>query len=120
MGCFSHTIDHVGEHFVTSTLSEFGTAWLMLFSHSAKAKLLWKEQTAKSMPTYSLTRRWSKWETFHQLLFQFGNVLLFVERSDLSTTSKRKLLGILQDAPQSALLKIELAAVNDYGELVVK
>ena len=76
VGCFSHTIDHVGEHFVTPTLSEFGTAWLMLFSHSAKAKLLWKEQTGKSMPTYSPTRWWSKWEIFHQLLFQFGDVLL--------------------------------------------
>ena len=105
---------------MTSTLSEFGTAWLMLFSHSAKAKLLWKEQTGKSMPTYSPTRWSSKWEIFHQLLFQFGDVLLFVERSDLSTTSKRKLLGILQDAPKSALLKIELAAVIDYGEPFVK
>ena len=42
VGCFSHTLEHVGEHFETPTLSEFGTAWSMLFSHSNKAKLPWK------------------------------------------------------------------------------
>ena len=44
IGCFSHTIDRVGEHFKTPILSEFSTSWIMLFSHSPKAKLLWKEQ----------------------------------------------------------------------------
>ena len=34
VGCFSHTIDHVGEHFLTPNLSEFITSWISLFSHS--------------------------------------------------------------------------------------
>ena len=38
IGCFSHTIDHVGERSQTQTLSEFGSTWLMLLSHSAKTK----------------------------------------------------------------------------------
>ena len=53
VGCFSHTIDRVGEHFKTPVLSEFSTSWIMLFSHSPKAKLLWKEQTGRSVTSYS-------------------------------------------------------------------
>ena len=40
IGCFSHTIDRVGEHFNIPTLTEFVTSWLSLFSHSVKAKFL--------------------------------------------------------------------------------
>ena len=121
VGCFSHTLDHIGEHFETQTLSEYGIAWLMLYSHSNKAKLLWKEQTGKSMASYSVTRWWSKWEIFHQLLVQFGDVLPYLTtNTDLGPNSRRKLLGILQDLSKNALLKIELAAVVDYGEPFVR
>ena len=34
IGCFSHTIDHVGEHFKTPHLHEFGLYWVSLFSHN--------------------------------------------------------------------------------------
>ena len=37
-GCFSYTIDHVCECMPTLILSEFSNAWVLLFSHSAKAK----------------------------------------------------------------------------------
>ena len=77
IGCFSHTIDHVGERFHTPTLSEFGTALLMFFSHSAKTKLLWKEQTGKAMALYSATRWWSKWEIFHQVIKFWSSLLIF-------------------------------------------
>ena len=40
VGCFSHTIDRVGEHFNIPNLTEFVTNWLTLFSHSIKAKFL--------------------------------------------------------------------------------
>ena len=42
VGCFSHTLDHVGGRFKTPNLSEFATAWLMLFAHSPKAKILFE------------------------------------------------------------------------------
>ena len=45
IGCYSHTIDHVGEKFVTPSLDEFGKAWTGVFSHSPKARLLWRERT---------------------------------------------------------------------------
>ena len=33
IGCYSHTIDHVGKKFVTPNLDEFGKAWVGIFSH---------------------------------------------------------------------------------------
>ena len=41
-GCFPHTIDHVGGNFNTPILSPFISSWVKLFSHSLKARLLWK------------------------------------------------------------------------------
>ena len=45
VGCFSHTIDRVGEQFCTPHLSKFITSWISLFSHSPKTRILWLEQT---------------------------------------------------------------------------
>ena len=56
VGCFSHTIDRVGEHFDTPNLSDFIRSWISLFSHSHKTRFQWLEQTEKSMATYSPTR----------------------------------------------------------------
>ena len=38
VGCFTHAIDHVGEHFVMSNLSEFMTGWINPFTHSPFGK----------------------------------------------------------------------------------
>ena len=54
VGCFSHAFDRVGEHFNIPTLTEFIGNWLS-FSHSIKAKFLWKQQTGSSMASYSAT-----------------------------------------------------------------
>ena len=56
IGCFSHTLDLVGDHFKLPNLTEFVSTWVTLFSHSTKTKFLWKEQTGKAMATYSHTR----------------------------------------------------------------
>ena len=80
VGCFSHTIDRVGQHFKTPILSS-STSWIMLFSNSPKAKLLWKEQTGKVMISYSATRWWSRWEVLYQLLLQFSDVELFLQNN---------------------------------------
>ena len=42
IGCFSHTLDHVGENFKTPILTDFMHSWISLFSHSPKTRLLWK------------------------------------------------------------------------------
>ena len=61
VGCFSHTLDRVGEHFLTPNLSDFITSWISLFSHSPKTRILWRDQTGKS------TRWWSRWEVIEQV-----------------------------------------------------
>ena len=38
IGCYSHTIDRVGEKFKTPTLDMFGKYWISLFAHSPQAQ----------------------------------------------------------------------------------
>ena len=119
--CFSHAFDRVGEHFNIPTLTEFIGNWLSLFSHSIKAKFLWKQQTGRAMVSYSATRWWSKWEIFKQLMVQFGDIEPFLNRNaDLGRSSHPKLLAILSDQEKLKRLKLELAAVIDWGEVFVK
>ena len=121
IGCFSHTIDHVGDNFDTPVLYDFGTTWVSLFSHSPKACLLWRARAGQAMRSYSQTRWWSWWEVYWQLMNLFGALLPFLEENpDLAPAIRRKLLGILQDSPKNSKLQLELAAVIDAGEPFVK
>ena len=116
IGCFAHTIDRVGEKFNTPNLNEFTTYWVNLFSHSHKARLLWKEQTGQSYCGYSPTRWWSKWEVQNQLLELFGDLELFLNsEEEFSAATKAKLLGFFTDPVKKGLLQIELSAVVDAG-----
>lgn len=78
VGCIAHTLDHVGEKFLTTILNNFVTLWISLFSHSPKSKLLWKTQTGISMKSYSKTRWWSRWEVMEQMLTHFNDIPLFL------------------------------------------
>ena len=60
IGCYSHTIDLVGEKFDTPILDEFIRLWISLFAHSSLAKIKWRTKTGVSMKSYSATRWWSK------------------------------------------------------------
>ena len=83
IGCFSHALDHVGEKFQTPTLDSFCNSWIMLFSHSPKSKALFKEQSGRSIITYSKTRWWSRWEVMNQLFWQFGDLHPFLTKNIL-------------------------------------
>ena len=116
IGCFSHTIDRVGEHFSTPNLSEFITSWISLFSHSPKNRILWRDQTGKSMATFSATRWWSRWEVIEQVAVQFGDVLPFLRKEGLgSVTTTAKLIPFFTDLQKKALLEVEIAATIDWG-----
>ena len=69
-----------------------------------------------SMPSYSPTRWWSRWEVFKQLMVQFGDLEEFLKSSDVSPTTRTKLLSFFSDSSKKANLQIELAAIVDYGE----
>ena len=98
VGCFSHTIDNMGQHFCTPTLDRFMSAWLSMFSHSPKACLAWKSRTEREMASYSEIRWWSKWEVIHQVLVQFKDVQAFLEKNtDTAPANNNKLLSILQN-----------------------
>ena len=117
VGCFSHTIDRVGEHFLTPNLSEFITSWISLFSHSPKTRILWRDQTGKSMATYSATRWWSRWEVIEQVSVQFGDVLPFLRKEGLgSATTTAKLITFFTDPQKKALLEVELATIIDWDK----
>jgi len=116
VGCFSHTIDRVGEQFCIPNLSEFITSWISLFSHSPKTRILWLEQTGRSMASYSVTRWWSRWEVIEQVSVQFGDVLPFLRREGLgSAMTTAKLVTFFTDPQKKALLEVELATVMDWG-----
>ena len=55
VGCFSHTLDLVGEKLSIPHLSAFTVWWVSLFSHSPKSKLLWRERTGRSVEGFSAT-----------------------------------------------------------------
>ena len=47
--------------------------------------MIWKEQTDRSMASYSATRWWSRWEVMEQLLVQFGDVEKFLKNKNLGS-----------------------------------
>ena len=113
MPCFSHTIDHVGQHMNIPILEEFMKYWISLFSHSPKARLAWKTQTSLSVRSYSQTRWWSKFEMIHQLHDTFGDVPQFLQSAELPITTTAKLLRIIDDQPTYWKFKVELATTVD-------
>lgn len=119
IGCYSHTIDHVGDKFNTPILHEFGVLWVSLFSHSYKARLLWRTKTSQSVKSFSPTRWWSRWEVYNQLLNLFGDVYPFLQENQDFAPSTRtkvtKLLSILDDNQKKTKLQLELTVVIDAG-----
>ena len=115
VGCFSHTLDLVGNKFVTPCLSSFMVWWVSLFSHSPKAMLLWKERTGQSYKGYSATRWWSKYEVMKQLMDLFGDVQPFLEEASVSPATIEKLLSVLRNHQEKKLLQVELAVTIDAG-----
>ena len=121
IGCFAHTINLAGDKFKIPTLIQFINAWNSLFSHSAKARLCWKETTGISMPSYCPTRWWSKWEVMKAVMVMFGDIEKFLTlHNDIAPATTRKLLEIMSNANSRSLLQLELASVVDAGESLVK
>lgn len=120
VGCFSHTLDHVGERMNTPILDDFMTVWVNLFSRSPKAKLIWKSQTGISVLSYSTSRWWSKFELIEQVRDMFGDIVTFVRNKDLPAATTGKLLSIVQDIPKLRKLKMELVVTVDAMEPSVR
>ena len=113
IGCFSHTLDNVGEKMHTPILNEFMTSLISLFSRIPKATLIWGSQTGISMVSYSTTRWWSKFELIEQVHDLFADICTFLTNDELPSTTTRKLLAIVNDAVSLRKLKMELAVTVD-------
>ena len=92
-----------------------------MFTHSPKARMLWREQTERSMVSYSPTRWWSRWEVYKQLLLQFGDIAPFLQNNeDIAPATRAKLLPYLLNDQKKIALQLELAAIVDFGEPFIK
>ena len=117
VGCYSHTIDLVGEKFDTPILDEFITLWISLFAHSS---LEWRTKTGISVKFFSATRWWSRFEVCHQVFLLFGDILPFLKETKTSPVTSTKLLQFFSDKRKIEYLQLELAAIVDAGEPFVK
>lgn len=119
--CFSHAIDLTGSHFELPTLDLFMQHWIRLFSHSATAKLRWKERTGVAMRSFSATRWWSKWEVMDQALSYFGDIEPFLEENDdIAPRTSDHIRALLMNVASRKKLIMELAAVVDAGKPFVQ
>ena len=121
IGCFSHTLNRVGEKFNAPHVNDFTTYWVSLLSHSFKARAIWKQQTGRTITSYSATRWWSKWEVMNQILELFGDIEPFLRNTEeFSGITRAKLLEYFATSQIKNSLKVELAAVIDAGKPFVQ
>ena len=121
VGCYSHTIDIVGDKFEEPNIDNFIRLWVSVFAHSPRARLWRKGRAGKVMSSYSFTRWWSKWKVMSQIMSFFGDIVPFLQANpELSPATNRKLLEMLQNPTVKAYVHIELAAIVDVGEAFVK
>ena len=117
VGCFSHTLAHVGDKISADDAKLFTSMWVQLFAHSPKCRLEWKARANVSVRSYSKTRWWSKWQVMEQLHDLFGDVvefLLATPQSDSSVT-RRRLKEKVQGLESRARLQMQLAVVVKFG-----
>ena len=115
IGCF---LDR--ETMKTPILDDFFKAWVGMFTRSPKARAKWRELTGLPPPSYSATRWWSRYEVLAKLMATFGDVSNMLEEDDISPANASKLRAILEDAPKTRKLKMELAVTVDSMEPFVK
>lgn len=80
--CFSHTINNVGKHFEFCVLDTFAQYWCSMFTHSAAARLTWKDRNGLAMQSYSPNRWWSKFEVLKQVMEYFADVEPFLRENE--------------------------------------
>ena len=120
VGCFSHTLDRVGEYMKTPILDKFFKAWVGMFTRSPKIRARWRALTGLPPPSYSASRWWSRYEVLAKLMSTFGDVSNLLEEDDISPANASKVRAILEDAPKTRKLKMELAVTVDCMEPFVK
>ena len=101
IGCFSHTLDRVGEQFCTPNFTEFISAWISLL-HTVQRLDSMVEQMGSDGSIIDPV-----WRPFLQ------------NEEIVSPSAGAKLLAIVANARKKTFLELELAATVDWGQLFV-
>ena len=94
VGCFSHTMDHCGDHFDFPHLDVFNQSFTSCFKTSFKARGIWKVITGQSVKLESDTRWWSLYDVDEQVLVFFADMPRFIahmKSEDLAPQTIKKL-----------------------------
>ena len=89
IGCFNHTLDHVGEKMATPNLEKFMKSWVSLVAHSACSRYAFKATTGQFPKSYSEARWWSKYETMVQVHDLFSDIPAFVNGGQIPEVTTR-------------------------------
>ena len=124
VGCFAHTLDHIGEKFNCPTLKRFWGHWIAIFNHSKRAKRIFLQTTGSSFITYCKTRWWSRDECYRQLLVLWGDLLKVLQTINASRLqdgeSCTNAIQMLSDIRTLKTLQVELAASVDGADPFIK
>ena len=121
IGCFSHTLDHVGKRFKCPELDQFMIATRELVSISTDAKRLFRENDTedKNLAGYAKIRWWNNWVQMYQI---YNNGCESVNctatqllSNDKYRASSRKSTALWKDPITRSKSDVQLAANIDYG-----
>jgi hypothetical protein len=123
IGCFSHTLDHVGARFAAKVLSQFISAYSASCSFSPKARSLWRARSGKNPKRQSTTRWWSHYEVAASVYANWSRVgdwLKDMKAQDVSPAFVDKMMEIKDDADASVKLSLELTAMVEAAKPFVQ
>lgn len=126
IGCFSHTLCHVGEHITCLYLESFRQDLSALMSQSQKACEHWLLLVRSAFKMHSATRWWSEYEQIVDLFNKWAELLDFVRTAvgdgglvAGSRITRLKEMLIIDDGKRIRLL-LELKIVKIVAEPFVK
>ena len=119
VGCFSHTIDHVGENFDFPELDTFFSLFTNCLARSTAARQVWKQLVGTSPPTDSDTRWWSRWEIMAYVLKHWSKLPDFLSELQHHCPAFRK--GLQKNfTEQNTVILLQLTAIVEVGEAFVQ
>ena len=125
LGCFSHTLTHVGEHFMVVLLKKFKEDLCGLMSSSHYMRNHWAKSLEESFNRPGNTRWWATWEVYFFYIGRWDDCVLCVLTSSgdgrVPDDGARinRLRAILTNPVTCALLKFEMGIVVLVGKMFV-
>lgn len=118
--CFSHTLDHCGDHFNAPVLDGFAKELLGLLSTSAIARHTWLELAGSSFPSCSATRWWSYYDCLRYLHEHEDAIRAFLGHPDVQARVGKRITALTQTWQNAVLrmeMQLQLVAVVEIGKV---